>query len=65
MQLSPELRQRLDNMNYAQLLRTRRFAPAGDDLFEGESGDYLVQRMKEMRADPAIDHVGASKQVGW
>ncbi len=65
MQLSPELKQRIDNMNYTRLLQAWRFTPAGGDLFQGESGLYLAQRMKDPRANPAADHVGASEQVGW
>jgi hypothetical protein len=61
--LTPELKARIDAMDYEQLLRKWRFAPAGDPLFVGETGDYYSKRMKALRN--TVDHVAASKHIGW
>ncbi len=64
MKLNADIRAYIDGMSYEELLRQWRFAPVGDPLFVGESGDYWVERMRELRALGA-DHVAASKSIGW
>lgn len=66
-QLSDQQRREIDAMTYEQLLRAWRFSPIGDPMFQGESGQYIADRMKEMRAQPGGDeeHVRASKAIGW
>lgn len=54
----------IDGKSYEQLLVYWRFAPAGDPWFQGETGEYWAKRMRELK-ESGIDHVGASKRVGW
>lgn len=67
MTLTPSDKERIDAMSYEALLRECRFAPLGDPMFQGESGDYVLKRMAEMRQEPGGQerHVGASKRIGW
>lgn len=65
MDLTPQNKARIDGMSYEQLLGHWRFAPVGDPWFQGETGDYWKERMKELRARPETDHVGSSKSLGW
>lgn len=64
MKLTEENKKKIDSMSYEALLGHWRFAPSGDPWFQGETGEYWAQRMKELRAQGA-DHVGASKALGW
>lgn len=65
--LTPELKARIDAMSYEQLLHKWRFAPIGDPIFQGDSGEYIGKRMQELRSQPGGDdeHVRASKSIGW
>lgn len=67
MKLTDELKADIDAKTYVSLLRTWRFAPSGDEMFQGESGDYWAKRMKELRSQPGGDemHTRASKSIGW
>ena len=67
MDLTPENKKHIDLMNYTQLLSHWRFAPAGDPWFQGETGDYWGERMRELRSQPGGNdtHVSASKAIGW
>ena len=64
MDLTPELKKRIDAMPYESMLSQVRFAPVGAGMFQGESGVYFMDRMAELRKQGA-DHVGASKHIGW
>ena len=64
MELTKENKEKIDNMTYESLLSHWRFALVGDKWFQGETGKYWSQRMKELRAKGA-NHVGASKSIGW
>lgn len=64
MDMTPELKAKIDAMDYDVLLAAWRNAPIGDPLFQGESGTYWGERMKQLREQGA-DHVGASKGIGW
>lgn len=64
MELTAENKAYIDNLSYEGLLRSWRFAPSGNEWFQGETGKYWGERMKEMR-DKGADHVGASKSIGW
>ena len=64
MKLTSVNKQIIDNLSYESLLQQWRFAPAGDLMFQGETGIYWGKRMNELRNEGA-DHVGASKRVGW
>jgi hypothetical protein len=57
---------RIDTMNYEQMLRAWRFAPIGAVLFQGEVGDYFAERMKLKKSQLSdSEQVRASKTVGW
>ncbi len=67
MDMTPELKAEIDAKSYEELLRHWRYAPLGDAMFQGASGIYWAERMKELRAQPGGDarHVAASKSIGW
>jgi hypothetical protein len=67
MDLTQENKAKIDNMSYTQLLSRWRNSPNGDTWFQGETGDYWSERMKEMRNQPDGEkmHVEASKLTGW
>ena len=67
MKLTAENKQHIDSMSYTQLLSRWRYAPLGDPWFEGETGDYWSDRMRELRSQHGGDaaHVAASKAIGW
>ena len=65
MKMTPELKAEFDKMDFEQLLRLWRFAPAGDERFQGESGDYLAARLSELRRKEPDAGVSVSKRVGW
>lgn len=64
MDLTPENKVHIDSLSYEQLLSKWRFAPVGDPWFQGETGTYLVERMKELKKNGA-NHIQASKNIGW
>lgn len=56
----------IDSSDYETLLRKWRYAPVGDNYFEGEQGAYYKKVMFEKRdALPHDEQVKASKNVGW
>jgi hypothetical protein len=56
---------RIDGMNYEQMLRRWRFAPIGDPMFQGETGDYFAEVMKTKKSQLTDEEqVRASKNVG-
>ena len=67
MYLTPENKAHIDAMSYDGLLGKWRFAPPGDPWFQGETGKYWGNRMKELREAEGGNerHVGASKRLGW
>lgn len=61
MKLSPEVKAEIDAMSRLEMASRWRFAPIGDTLFEGESGEYFDKRFKELGGfSPEI-----SKKIGW
>ena len=63
--LTEDLKAEIDKMSIYDLLRRNRFAPAGDEIFEDESGTYFLKRMCELRdANPAM-YSRASRDLGW
>jgi hypothetical protein len=64
MNLTPELKAKIDELDYESLLRKWRFAVCGAELFQGASGEYFKQRMIELRDKHPEPHV-VSKRVGW
>lgn len=67
MDLTPENKTHIDGLCYEDLLRRWRFAPSGDPWFQGDTGKYWGERMKELRSAEGGNgrHVGASKRIGW
>jgi hypothetical protein len=65
MELTPELKEEIDGKSYRQLLAKWRFAPVGDPMFQGESGDYWGKRMAELKSADPNEAVAASKSLGW
>jgi len=65
MELTAENKAHVDSMTYAQLLQKWHFSPAGNEWFQGQTGEYWGRRMSELKnADPG-GAVAASKWVGW
>ena len=54
----------IDSLSYESLLSHQRFAEIGDEWFTGETGTYWLQKMKQLK-EQGVDHVGASKRLGW
>lgn len=63
--LTPEAKAWIDNASYMQLLSRWRFAPAGDPIFQGDSGDYYATVMAEKHDADPDEAVRASKAIGW
>ncbi len=62
MDLTPDVKMMIDGMSYGKLLEKWRFAPAGDPLFTGESGQYYAEVMKDRREHlPAGAHAAISR----
>lgn len=64
--MKPEDKEWIDNATLDELIRKWRFSPAGDPMFEGETGDYFTQVFiaKKHKASPA-EFTAASKRVGF
>jgi hypothetical protein len=56
----------IDNVSYRDLLYKIRFAPVGDPMVDGDTGEYLLKVQRERRAAPGgdVEHVRASKDIG-
>ena len=65
MELTKENKAHIDGLTYTQLLSRWRFAPAGDPWFQGETGEYWSQVMREKRDKDPVGHVATSKRIGW
>lgn len=61
--ISDDHKQWIDNATYKQLLERWRFAPAGDSIFQGETGQYYSKILKQKQS--TADHVATSKDIGW
>jgi hypothetical protein len=64
MPLTPNQKEAIDRLTYEELLGRCRFAPIGDPFWQGEKGDYAMQRMHELKKVHP-DPVRVSKQLGW
>ncbi len=65
MKLTPENKATIDQKTHLELLRGIRFAPVGDDWFQGETGDYWMERYGKLRAADPGGAVRDSKTLGW
>ena len=65
MEITEELKNKIDNSTYAELLLQWRHTPIGAPLFQGESCDYFQKVMLEKRTQLKDNGVSASKSVGW
>ena len=66
MKLTPELKAKIDAMDYSALLARWRFSPSGDQLFQDESGKYFSEQIAKMRDKiGAAAHARISKEIGW
>ncbi len=64
--MTPEQKKWIDEATYEDLLQKNRFAPIGDPLMIGDSGDYFIEAMRKKRAEVGdAAHVRASKSIGW
>ena len=45
--MTPKHKQQIDNMSQYELCEKWRFAPIGDPLLQGETGDYFSKVMQE------------------
>ena len=56
----------IDNASYEELLRRWRSSPVGDEIFQGDTGDYfgsvIDRRKQEVGHEEAV---ATSKGVGW
>ena len=66
MDLTEDLKNQIDGMNYEAMMSKWRFAPIGDPLFQGESGTHFSKVIAEKRDKISdAERVEASKNVGW
>jgi hypothetical protein len=57
-----DIKKKIDNMSYEEMLRLWRFAKLGNPLFIGETGIYFKKQMFEKSKN--VDTVLISKKVG-
>jgi hypothetical protein len=65
MKLTKKNKEHIDSLGYESLLRHSRFAPVGDHWFQGETGDYWLKRMGELKDQDPAGAVAASKNIGF
>lgn len=65
MELTAKRKWYIDTLTHYELLRKVRFAPAGDEWMQGETGDYWLQRLAEKKAEDPAQAVADSKRLGW
>lgn len=69
MTLTSQRKAEIDGMSLKEMLSLWRFAPAGNEMFQGESGEYFSKVMNEKRNASAINTPGEwtriSKEIGW
>jgi len=64
--MTPTQKEWIDNASYEALLRRWRFAPVGDPMLQGDTGDYYSKVMSQRRAEVGDEeHTAASKRIGW
>ena len=63
MDLTLELKETIDRFTHYDLLSRWRSAPVGDEMFQGESGEYWRKRMGELRDKDPEQAVANSKAL--
>jgi len=63
--MTPEQKKWIDGSSYETLLYRWRFATVGDDIFQGEDGEYYSRVMFAKRDADREGAVRASKRIGW
>lgn len=64
--MTPEQKEWIDNASYEELFRVMRFAPIGDPMMQGESGDYFISKFNKRRSEVGHEeHTRISKKLGW
>ena len=61
MELSKEIKAKIDSMTREEMARAWRFAPLGDPMFLGETGEYFRKRFNELGGFSEE----ISKKIGW
>jgi hypothetical protein len=66
MKLTKERKTYIDCLTYEMLLSRVRFAKIADPWFQGETGDYWLKRVAQIRNKIGNEeHSKISKRVGW
>lgn len=65
MDLTEENKATIDAKSHYELLERWRFAPSGDEWFQGATGQYWKERMALMRDKDPGGAVANSKALGW
>lgn len=55
----------IDNASYLTLLKRWRFSKVGDEIFQGEAGEYYGKVMAKRRDEDPAAAVRASKELGF
>ena len=63
--IDPATKKWIDEASYEELLSSWRFAPIGNSLFTGETGEYYAKVMMEKKEQLSHNQqVQASKNIG-
>ncbi len=65
MELTEELKAKIDAMTHYELLDKIRYAKVGDPLMQGDSGGYVILRREILRQRDPAGAVADSKALGW
>jgi len=66
MDLTKKNKKYIDGLSYEKLLFKWRFAPSGDPLFLGETGDYFSSAMNRKKMEIGDKEAASiSKSIGW
>ena len=63
--MTPEQKKWIDEADLDTLLREWRYAPMGDPMMAGETGEYYSKVMFSKRDKDPAAWVAASKRAGW
>lgn len=59
-------KQWIDKASYFDLLAKWRYAPAGEQIFQGESGRYYAEVLERRRSEiGGAEHSRISREIGW